>query len=358
MKREILPNLYTIEIPLPGNPLKALNSYVIKTGDRNLIIDTGFNRKECFEAMQNGLKELDIDLGKTDLFITHLHADHMGLVSRLATDTSAVYFNRPDSDSKGGWDIMLSCAGENWFPENQLEAAFRNHPGFKYSPEKPPNFTILEEGDKVDIGDYHFVCVQTPGHTRGHMCLYDAPKKLLLAGDHILIDITPNIACFSDQEDPLSDYLASLDKVYKLDVSMVLPGHRRIMDDHRARIEELRVHHRRRADEVLEVLRKGPQNAFQIASQMTWDITYPSWDMFPVSQKWFATGEAIAHVRFLENNGEIKRRREGSHYRFNYLTKRTLNRNKLAISFLRNPQGYEECRLSYFITFAANRFNK
>lgn len=312
MKKEILPDIYTIEIPLPGNPLKALNSYIIKGDDRYLMIDTGFNRKECFEAMQEGLKELDVDLGKTDIFLTHLHADHTGLVSRLATKNSIVYFNRLDADSKGGWDNMLVCAGENGFPENQLEAAFKNHPGFKYSPETPPAFTILEDGDKVDIGQYHFKCVQTPGHTRGHMCLYDVSKKLLFSGDHILIDITPNIACFSAQEDPLHDYLASLDRVYQLDVTMTLPGHRRIMDDHRARIEELRVHHRHRADEVLEILKKGDsQNAFQIASQMTWDITYPSWDMFPVSQRWFATGEAIAHVRFLESNGEIKRNQDG-----------------------------------------------
>lgn len=316
MKKEILPDLYTIEIPLPGNPLKALNSYVIKAPDRNLIIDTGFNRKECFEAMQAGLKELDVDLNRTDIFLTHLHADHTGLVSRLATKDSTVYFNRLDADSKGDWDHMLVCAGENGFPENQLEAAFKNHPGYKYSPETAPDFTILDDGDKLDIGAYNFNCVQTPGHTRGHMCLYDEGKKLFISGDHILIDITPNIASFSEQEDPLHDYLDSLDRVDKLDISLVLPGHRRIMDDHRARIEELRIHHRHRADEVIEILRKGPQNAFQIASLMTWDITYPSWDMFPVSQKWFATGEAIAHVRFLENNGEIKRDRDGKVYTF------------------------------------------
>lgn len=41
MIEEILTNLYKIEIPLPKSPLKALNSYVIKDTERNLIIDTG-----------------------------------------------------------------------------------------------------------------------------------------------------------------------------------------------------------------------------------------------------------------------------------------------------------------------------
>ena len=52
MIEEVLPNLFRIEIPLPDSPLKSLNSYVIKAADRNLIIDTGLNRKECFRAMR------------------------------------------------------------------------------------------------------------------------------------------------------------------------------------------------------------------------------------------------------------------------------------------------------------------
>jgi len=46
MIEQILPDLYRMEIPLPVNPLKALNSYVIKTANRFLIIDTGMNREE------------------------------------------------------------------------------------------------------------------------------------------------------------------------------------------------------------------------------------------------------------------------------------------------------------------------
>ena len=38
---------------------------------------------------------------------------------------------------------------------------------------------------------------------------------------------------------------------------------------------------------------------------MTWDINAKSWDDFPLMQKWFATGEALAHLRFLEHKGFI-----------------------------------------------------
>ena len=96
MVENLAKNLYRIIIPLPNSPLKDLNSYVIKGGDRNLIIDTGFNRTVCYEAMQQGLNELAIDLNRTDFMLTHMHADHTGLVERLATDSSRIFFSRID----------------------------------------------------------------------------------------------------------------------------------------------------------------------------------------------------------------------------------------------------------------------
>ena len=62
MIQEVIPNLFRIQIPLPRNPLKFLNSYVIKARGRNLVIDTGLNREECFSAMTMGLQELDVNL--------------------------------------------------------------------------------------------------------------------------------------------------------------------------------------------------------------------------------------------------------------------------------------------------------
>jgi glyoxylase-like metal-dependent hydrolase (beta-lactamase superfamily II) len=196
MPEEIAQNFYRIEIPLPNNPLKSLNSYVIKDSEKNLIIDTGLNRKECLEAMHAGLKEIDVHLNETDFFITHLHADHFGLVSTLVTDSSKIFFNRPDAElmeGRGGWEPMIHYAGIVGFPEDELRSALNNHPGFKYGGDWHPELNLLQEGDLVEAGGYAFQCVETPGHTRGHICLYEPEKKILVSGDHILNDITPNI---------------------------------------------------------------------------------------------------------------------------------------------------------------------
>jgi len=133
--QEIRSNLFRCKIPLPDNPLKYLNSYIVKADNRNLIVDTGFNRKECLEAMQKGLQELDIDLHQTDFFITHLHADHFGLVTKLVTETSRLYFNRPEMElieTWEGFEPMIAFAGKNGFPRDDLRAALEAHPGNKF----------------------------------------------------------------------------------------------------------------------------------------------------------------------------------------------------------------------------------
>jgi len=309
MIEEILTDLYKIEIPLPKNPLKAINSYVIKNTGRNLIVDTGWNQKECMNAMQAGLRELGVDIRKTDFFITHLHADHFGLVSNLMTDNSKIYFNQPDADRfRSGFrlDDFVNFARLNGYPENELQTALQNHPGLKFRARADLAFHILKEGDTLSIGDYVFKCIETPGHTLGHMCLYEPNKKIFVSGDHILNDITPNIQLWSDEWNPLKEYMASLDKVYELDMELVLPGHRSIFKNCRERIQDLKHHHQNRLNEIISILGKGSKNAFRVASKMSWDIISDSWDLFPVSQKWFATGEAIAHLKYLKEKGIIR----------------------------------------------------
>ncbi len=310
MIEEIMPDLFRIEIPLPDSPLKYLNSYVVKSDDRSMIVDTGLNRDECLNAMHSGLEELDVDLAKTDFFITHLHADHFGLVAKLVTKTSKVYFNRQDAELIETWEgfgPMIQYAGTHGFPEEELWNALNQHPGHKFASDWIPDLNIMSDGEIVRVGDFSFQCIETPGHTLGHMCMYESDKKIFISGDHILGDITPNIQCWSDDENPLQYYLKSLDKVADLDVDLVLPGHRSMIKDMKGRIAELKHHHAVRIDEANRILNDGAMSAFQVASKMKWDIDADGWDDFPVAQRWFATGEALSHLRYLEEDGTLMR---------------------------------------------------
>lgn len=305
--QEILSDLYKIEIPLPDNPLRALNSYVFKAGDRNLLVDTGFNRQECLQAMKLGLEEIGVDLEKTDIFITHMHADHCGLILSLTSSGAKAYCSYTDAEAINNTyvrsgkprDKMLDFARLNGFPVEK-------HPGFNYTLDRPVSFTTLRDGDAVNVGDYHFQCVETPGHTRGHMCLYEPGKKILISGDHILSDITPTITQWSEQGNNLKEYINSLDKVSRLDVALVLPGHRQLITDYQGRIRKLRNHHQQRLQEVLSLLTKDGQTAYEVAARMGWNLACNSWELFPITMKWFATGEALSHLIYLEEEGKIQ----------------------------------------------------
>ena len=319
MPQEIAPNLFCIKVPLPKSPLRYLNSYVVRTPDRSLIIDTGFNTQGCLDAMTDGLKTLGVNPAEADIFITHFHADHFGLVPKLKTPTTRVLFNRPEAELMENWQgfgEMLNSAKHHGFLAHRLQSALKEHPGNKFGVDWAPDLKILSEGQTLSYGDYTFTCVETPGHTLGHICLYEATKKIFISGDHVLFDITPNIQCWTDHENPLKRYLESLEKVRGFDVALVLPGHRRLFTDLGSRVDELIANHEKRLAEVLNILDRGPTIAFETAARMTWDIKADGWENFPIAQQWFATGEALAHLRYLEEAGDIRREWNGNHVNF------------------------------------------
>ena len=58
------------------------NSYLF-LGERNLLVDTGFRTEDCRTAMETQLRELHVDMDRTDIFLTHQHSDHAGLAVDL-----------------------------------------------------------------------------------------------------------------------------------------------------------------------------------------------------------------------------------------------------------------------------------
>jgi len=110
----------------------------------------------------------------------------------------------------------------------------------------------------------------TPGHTPGHLCVYDENEKVLFSGDHLLWNITPNVSYYDGNSDPLREYIESLRKVRELNVELVLPAHRDTYFEHRKRIEELTEHHKERLNKIVDILRKKSLTAYEIARGVKW----------------------------------------------------------------------------------------
>ena len=313
MAEKIRENLYRLEIPLVGNPLKTLNSYLI-IGERNLLIDTGFREEPCLEAMMRELAECGAELEKTDIFLTHLHSDHAGLSTDLHRPGCRIYISAIDGDA-----LMNHCTDEFWekrydrmvtdgFSRQEMIDLFGHNPAQELAPLRFNGYTLLEDGDTLDYGGYHLRGVLTPGHSPGHMCLYEPEKRILFSGDHVLFHITPNITRWVEMEDALGSYLESLRKTRELETELLLPAHREETGDLKARTDELLAHHQRRLDNSLRVVRETPgMTAYQIAGVMRWQIRCRSWEDFPLTQKFFAVGEALSHLEHLAKIGLLRR---------------------------------------------------
>ncbi len=319
MIQEVAPNLFLLNIPLPENPLKNLNAYLIRgeAGGRSLLVDTGFRRRECREALLSQLRELHVDLPNTDIFLTHLHSDHSGLAAELAVPGVRIFISETDRVRLPGkaclysWDDSDDFFVQNGFPRAELDSITRTNPARGYRPIPFDDYIGVEEGAIFAYGGYHFETIATPGHTLGHMCLYDAASKIMLLGDHVLFDITPNIASSTGGLNMLGQYLDSLKKIRSYDVALPLPAHRTVHTNLQARVDELLAHHEARCAEVMKIVMVHPGwQAYEITSQMTWRIHCRSWEDFPSPQRWFAVGEAISHLEYLASIGKLRRVQE------------------------------------------------
>ncbi len=312
MIEEMLPGIVRLEIPLPRSPLKATNSYVVLDPERPLVIDTAFNRTECRESFLLLLRETGCTPDGVDYFVTHLHADHLGLAASLARNGARVYFNEPDlplaRPANSYWEWMGRLYEQHGLPLSDAREAMARHPGRIYGPEADYPYTIMHDGDVLHRGGYTLRCVQTVGHTPGHMCLLVVEDNVLFCGDHILGDITPNITMWTGMTNPLGCYLESLDRVAALQLSRALTGHRSMIDDCASRIAELREHHANRLEEVITSLKDGEKDAAAVTPDISWDLKYDCWDEVHPVQKLFATGETIAHLQYLEAHSAVRSR--------------------------------------------------
>lgn len=319
------PEIYRIFVPLPENPLKALNTYLIKTENRNLLIDTGFNRPECYEALATSLKDLNVDMEKTDIFLTHLHSDHTGLVNKIAHKNSKIYIGKIDyeymfENIEGfNWKRSEKRFAEEGFPYEIIERLRGTNQARIFAPDKMFEPHLIEDNDKISLGELEFTVIFTPGHTPGHTCLYLEREKLLFSGDHILFDITPNITSWLGVKDSLRDYLNSLEKIKKLEINKTFPGHRAYSEDVYSRIDGIIEHHKSRLLDTLEVIKENSNKltAYEIAGLMKWNMRGKSWLEFPDNQKWFAVGETLSHLDFLINENKIEKFKENDIYRYN-----------------------------------------
>lgn len=322
MAKQIAENLWQLEIPLEGNPLKTLNSYLI-LGERSLLIDTGFRWASCRIAMERELAEVGVDRDQMDIFATHLHSDHVGLAAELIRPGCRILIGEIDGPGVEDyieddvWTELYAAYVQDGFSWEEIDHLWDENPAQEAAPTVWEQYEYVRDGEILSYGGYDLRCILTPGHTPGHICLYEENKGWLFCGDHVLFHISPNICRWTGVPDSLGDYLESLQKVRSLSVDLLLPAHREETGNLAARVDELTEHHLRRIEDAWQTVQEEPGlTGYEIAGRMRWKIRSRSWEDFPLQQKFFAVGEALAHLDYLEVRNRVERRLENGKYRY------------------------------------------
>jgi len=298
-----------------------VNIYLIQGDNGCLLVDTGWDSEQAFDSLKRQLAEIGTHFENiSQIVATHIHPDHHGLAGRLKQLSPAKiamhHLERdlvePYSDVPKLMQQEIEWMQINGVPVNefaqvlaQMQATYPEMMNF--TPPALPD-TILQGGEVISVGSFTFKVLWTPGHSPGHICLYEPIKKILIAGDHILPTVTPVIELHSYSSDnPLGDYINALNAVKPLDVRLVLPGHENPFNGLQSRIEELTQHHKQRNSAILEIIKAKPKTAHQIANEISWmpELGGVSWrDLAPGDKMW-AVSETLAHLESMRFGGKV-----------------------------------------------------
>ena len=321
----ILDDLFLVRVPLPHNPLKALNSYVILGEDTTTIIDVGFNHPACEQALDDALAALGRSWDSVEILLTHTHPDHTGNLDRIYRDGMPVYANLhsfQEVENLLGMEetvfgpLLVQAATRAQQRDLTFEGGKpRLHVSAELLPLKNhPLVTYLKQNDSFRAGAYEFRVIETPGHDPWHICLYEPSHKLMIIGDHVLERITPSISSWFPAYNALKEFLESLGKMNAFDVDLVLPAHGAPFHDLKGRVAEIIEHHENRLQEIYELIGSGYTDILSISSHAKW--RYEKWSEWALDQKFFSMGETMAHLVYLVCEGKVKQTICGGEYRF------------------------------------------
>jgi glyoxylase-like metal-dependent hydrolase (beta-lactamase superfamily II) len=290
-----------IPLPLPFDSPAWVNAYVIRTATGTTLIDCGVDWEPGLTRLLDGLAVLEIEPGSIrTIVVSHLHPDHVGMAPRVVALTGAtltmhrkaIEHHLSYNDTPGLQRWLDEFGRLHGVPTDQL-AAFAALDRPAWMPFIGPPDTVVEDGDRIDLGDgRHLEVLHTPGHEHSHICLVDSRTGILFSGDHILPRITPVIMWDQTELDVLGLYLESVHRLTGDKFGLTYPAHGSIVERGSQRAEQIELHHERRLQGMLELVRLGPATG--------WGVMLESFrpHLNPMEQR-LALRETVSHLEHL-----------------------------------------------------------
>ena len=191
-------------------PFYRCNIWHVSGRDRDLLFDSGLGhfslRRHVSLVSEKNLV----------CVASHTHFDHIGchheFPDRCVHRAEAAIL----ADPRNEWTLADRYATEEMFilPPEGWDSA-------RYRIEAAPAGRLLDNDDVIDLGDRAFEVIHTPGHSPGGIALHEKKTGILLSGDIVYDGPLIDDAYHSD----IGDYLATLERMRGLNVSVVHGGH-------------------------------------------------------------------------------------------------------------------------------------
>ncbi|MBU6483871.1 MAG: MBL fold metallo-hydrolase [Betaproteobacteria bacterium] len=311
----IAPGVLWLRMPLPF-ALDHINLWLVAEPDGHTLVDCGYG-----DAVTRGHWHTHFETTLRDrpirrIIATHCHPDHLGNAEWLAARFGCTIamtqaeFLASHALIAGGAGLGQADVGglfaRHGMPAEHLAAlAARGNHYHRGVPEAPHTFLRLIDGDRVAAGPWQWEVIAGYGHSPEHASLSCVPARLLISGDMLLPRISTNVAVWPGEPDgdPVARFLSSLSRFAPLPPdTLVLPSHGRPFYGIAERVDALRRHHAERLAELHAALAAAPSS--RTASDMIPVLFRRELDL---QQRFFAMGEAIAHLNHLWRSGRASR---------------------------------------------------
>ena len=313
--REIAPGVLWLRMPLPF-ALDHVNLWLIEERNGYTLVDCGYGDATTRGHWQRHFATTLEHRPLRRIVATHCHPDHLGNAAWLgahfgcgvAMTQSEFLAAHALIEGRAGYgqvDVRSLFARHGMPAEHLASLEARGNHYHRGVPEAPRAFSRLIDGDALTLGDRPWQVIAGYGHSPEHAALAATDRRLLISGDMLLPRISTNVAVWPGEPDgdPVARFLASLERFVALPGdTLVLPSHGVPFRGIAARVSRLREHHAARLDELQQALMAAasPQSAADVIPIL---FRRP----LDLQQRFFAMGEAIAHLNHLWRSGRATR---------------------------------------------------
>jgi glyoxylase-like metal-dependent hydrolase (beta-lactamase superfamily II) len=305
----VLPGIWRLRLPLPWPGVPHCNAWALAAGDGVVLVDCGMHLPDSLAHLERALDQCNLRLEHVRLLAcTHAHIDHYGQAGPVVDRAGCELWMHPDhghataelDDPEAALERRLEVARQSGVPEERLRRwaeARRDEPSGVARFVEPARELVDGVEVSTDLG--RWIVYETPGHAPSHVCLLQPERRLLISGDHLL----GRVSLYFDYgytDDPVGEFLRSLDVVEALDARLCLAGHGRTFSDVQAHITANRALVGERLSKVHAAAGGGMITAFDAVPAVHGQ------PISPATAPWWLR-ETLCYLRHLEVTGRMRR---------------------------------------------------